>query len=55
VGLIFRRRIGGRHAWLNLSRSGISLTGRAGPFTVNSRGGWTARLFRGLFYRGRWR
>ncbi len=55
MGLIFRRRIGLGRLWANLSRSGVSVSGRRGPFTVNSRGGWSVRLGRGLSWRGRWR
>jgi hypothetical protein len=55
MGLIFRKRIGGRRAWLNLSRSGVSGSARVGRLTVNSRGGLWARLLPGLGWRGRWR
>jgi len=56
VGLFFRRRVPlGRRLWANLSGSGVSLSGRRGPVTANSRGGFSVRLLRGLSYRGRWR
>jgi hypothetical protein len=56
MGLIFRRRIGlGRRLWANLSGAGVSVSGRRGPVTANSRGGFSVRLFRGLSWRGRWR
>lgn len=39
MGLIFRKRVRtGKRSWLNLSRSGVSASGRSGPVTVNSRG-----------------
>jgi hypothetical protein len=56
VGLSVRFRIPlGRRLRLNLSRRGMSLSGRAGPLTGNTRGGISARLGRGLTWRGRWR
>lgn len=72
MGLIFRRRVSlGRRLWANLSGSGVSLSGRRGPVTANSRGGisvsvadlaerlrapsWLVELLRGVSYRGRWR
>lgn len=52
----FRRRIGGRRGWLNLSRSGVSASARGGPLTANSRGRWWVRLPLGFGLRGRmWR
>lgn len=54
MGFYFRRRLRLRRgAWLNLSRSGISLSKRAGRVTVNSRGRYWARLGGGLYARGR--
>lgn len=45
MGLIFRKRVRtGPRTWLNLSRSGVSASGRTGPLTVNSRGRITMRL-----------
>jgi hypothetical protein len=55
MGLIIRKQVGGRNAWLNLSRSGISGSVRVGPVTFNSRGSWWLRLLRGVGWRGRWR
>lgn len=41
----------GKHGRVNLSRSGLSLTERLGPLSVNSRGRVTLRLFKGLGFR----
>jgi hypothetical protein len=56
MGLQFRYKIKipfvpKRRAWLNLSKSGVSASARAGRVTVNSRGTIWARLARGLFWR----
>lgn len=55
MGLQYRRRVRlGRGVWLNVSRRGVSASGRVGPVTVNSRGSVFIRtLIGGLFYRGR--
>lgn len=52
MGFQYRRRIRtGRNSWLNVSKSGISASGRAGRVTVNSRGSLFVRIARGLFWR----
>lgn len=52
MGLNYRKtiRLPG-NAWLNLSKSGVSVSKRIGRVTVNSRGGVWVRLFKGLFWR----
>ena len=56
MGLLFRKRVRlGRSAWLNLSRSGVSASKRAGRGTVTSSGRVTVRLLPGLAWRGKWR
>lgn len=53
MGLIFRKRVKtGRNTWLNLSKSGVSTSRRAGRVTVNSRGRVSVRLAKGLTWRG---
>lgn len=53
MGFSYRKRIRtGKRSWLNISKSGISGSGRLGPFTVNSRGRTSLRLGKGLSYRG---
>lgn len=52
MGLVFRRRVRtGRNTWLNLSKSGVSVSRRLGRLTVNSRGVSSLRLGKGLSYR----
>ena len=51
MGFIFRKRVGGRNAWINLSKTGASGSIRIGPFVFNSRGGKSVRLGKGLSYR----
>lgn len=54
MGIYFRRRVRlGKGAWLNLSRSGVSVSEHVGPVTVNSRGTVWTRLGGGLYWRGR--
>jgi hypothetical protein len=52
MGLVYRRR---KHltpnTWLNLSRRGASVSKRAGRVTLNTRGGGSIRIARGLSYR----
>ena len=53
MGFVFRRSFGlGRRTRLTLSRRGASVSRRIGPVTVNSRGGFSVRLLKGLSYRG---
>ena len=52
MGLIFRKRVRtSRTSWLNMSKSGVSESARAGRVTVNSRGRVTVRLGNGLSWR----
>jgi hypothetical protein len=41
----------GKRFWLNISKSGVSLSARAGRVTVNSRGSIWVRIAKGIFYR----
>lgn len=51
MGLIFRRRLPvNRSTYVNVSRSGASLSKRVGPVTMNSKGA-RIRFGRGLSYR----
>lgn len=53
MGFSYRKRLRtGRNSWINLSKSGPSVTFRKGPFSINSRGRVTTRLAPGLSYRG---
>lgn len=52
MGFYFRRRTrAGRRTWLNWSKSGVSLSHRRGPVTVNTRGRVTLRLGKGIGWR----
>ncbi|SDH49263.1 DUF4236 domain-containing protein [Microbacterium sp. 77mftsu3.1] len=52
MGLIFRRSIrAGRNSRVNISGTGASVSHRAGPITINSRGRITIRLGKGLSFR----
>ncbi|OIQ85132.1 hypothetical protein GALL_330260 [mine drainage metagenome] len=52
MGLVFRRRVNlGRSAHLNVSKSGVSASKRAGRVTVNSRGRVSVRVLPGLSFR----
>lgn len=56
MGFSYRRRVRtGKNSWLNVSNRGVSGSFRIGPFTVNTRGGFSIRLGRGLSYRKRGR
>ena len=53
MGFSYRKRIRtGKRSWLNVSKRGVSGSGRIGPFTINSRGRTSMRLGKGLSYRG---
>ncbi|MHB1011232.1 MAG: DUF4236 domain-containing protein [Propionibacteriaceae bacterium] len=57
MGLIFRKRVRlSRTAHVNLSKSGASVSKRAGRVTVNSRGRVSVRVLPGLSFRvgGKW-
>lgn len=52
MGLIVRRRVRtGAKSWVNVSKSGASVSLRRKPITVNSRGQVRVRLFPGVSYR----
>ncbi|GAB2749786.1 DUF4236 domain-containing protein [Sinomonas soli] len=52
MGFIFRRTAKlGKNTWLNISKSGASVSRRIGPVTVNSRGKIRIRLGKGLSWR----
>jgi hypothetical protein len=52
MGFSFRRTISlGRGRRLNLSKRGASVSQRIGRLTLNSRGGGSVRLFKGLSFR----
>lgn len=52
MGLLFsRRKKIGKNTTANLSKGGISLTRKAGPVSINSRGRVTVRLGKGLSFR----
>ena len=53
MGFSYRKRIRtGKRSWLNVSKRGVSGSGRIGPFTINTRGLTSMRLGKGLCYRG---
>lgn len=52
MGFTYRKRMKlGRNSWVNVSKRGASLSGRSGCLTLNSRGGGSVRIARGLSYR----
>jgi hypothetical protein len=52
MGLIFRRQVRvAKRGTVNLSRRGASVSERAGPLTVNSRGRASIRLGKGFSFR----
>ncbi len=52
MGIQYRRRVKlGRNETLNVSTHGASVSKRAGRLTVNSRGGGSFRLLKGLSFR----
>ena len=56
MGIFFRKRTKlGKDSWLNWSKTGVSGSKRIGPVTINSRGGFSVRLGKGLNDRGRWK
>ena len=49
MGLVFsKRKKVGKNVTMNLSKSGVSISQKAGPLTINSRGGASIRLGNGL-------
>lgn len=54
MGFVYRKRSRlGKKTHANISRSGVSLSHRRGPVTVNSRGRGSIRLLPGLSFRFR--
>lgn len=52
MGTRFQRRIKlGKHTWINLSKSGPSISTKIGPTTFNSRGTTSTHIAPGLSYR----
>ena len=52
MGLVFsKRKKVGKNATMNLSKSGISISQKIGPLTINSRGGASIRLGNGLRFK----
>jgi hypothetical protein len=53
MGLYIRRRIPVKHrnTWINVSKSGLSVSKRVGRVTVNSRGSVWVRLLKGVAWR----
>lgn len=52
MGLIFNRRKKlGRNTTANLSKSGVSISRKVGPLTVNSRGKARIRLGKGISFK----
>lgn len=52
MGLVYRRRTRiGRSTFLNLSRSGVSVSKRVGRMSLSSRGRGSFRLGRGFSWR----
>ena len=52
MGLIFRKRQNiGNNTHVNYSKSGVSVTKKLGPLTINSRGQVRIRLAKGLSWR----
>lgn len=46
-----RRKRLGKNTTLNISKSGLSVSRKAGPLTVNSRGQTSLKLFKGASFR----
>lgn len=52
MGIVIRKRKKiGQHSYLNISGSGVSISLKQGPITINSKGGITLRLGNGIAYR----
>lgn len=52
MGLQYRRRKSlGLGSWLNVSKRGVSVSKRTGRVTVNTRGGGSIRIMKGLSWR----
>lgn len=56
MGLQYRdKKKIGKNSWINVSKSGASVSTKMGPVTFNSRGGVWVNLPGGMTYRGRWK
>ena len=52
MGLIFRKtKKLGKNTRANVTKSGVSVTRKFGPLSINSRGRVTLRLFKGMSWR----
>ncbi|MEA9997833.1 DUF4236 domain-containing protein [Cryobacterium sp. RTS3] len=52
MGFFFRKQIKlGKSAHVNVSKTGMSVSKKLGPVTLNSRGGGRVRLAKGLTFR----
>lgn len=52
MGFFFRKRVKlGKHAHVNISKSGASVSEKLGPVTINSRGRGSIRILPGLSFR----
>ena len=49
-----RRRVS-KNSWLNVSKSGVSMSTKMGNLTLNSRGGISLKLPGVMSLRGRWK
>jgi hypothetical protein len=53
MGWSYRKSVrAGKGRRVNVSKSGASISQTVGPVTVNTRGRFSIRLFKGLSYRG---
>jgi len=52
MGISYRKRIKiGKNTYVNLSKSGVSISQKVGKTTINSRGQVTVNLGNGIVYR----
>jgi hypothetical protein len=56
VGIRFRKTFKlGKNTKVNMSKSGISVSKKIGPFTFNSKGSGSVKLGKGLSYGFKWK
>ena len=56
MGFMFRKTIQlTKHLKANISKRGVSFTGKIGPVSINSKGRGSIKLFNGLNYIFRWK
>ena len=56
MGIRFRKTFKlGKNTKVNMSKSGISVSKKIGPFTINSKGNGSVKLGKGLSYGFRWK